>query len=146
MVDYMVIVFFFLRLLIHSESEERGTKAGSKPLRHPGIPSFWLSTLFTGVCLFFYWNIQISQQYFIIIFKIHFFIWERAIECMHKEGNARWGERENQADSDLNTEHEVGLDPTTIIRSPPWLRPSVRCLINCTTQAPIFKKYFAYLF
>ena len=60
-------------------------------------------------------------------------------QTMGWEVGRRRRERESQADSMLSAEPKVRLDPRTT-RSQPELKPRVRHLIDCTTQAPF--EYF----
>ena len=75
-------------------------------------------------------NFTATGQTFFFFLKKDLFQRER-----EREHGGRGRGRENLNQTLLSAEPDSGLDPMTL-RSGPELKPRVRCLTNCATQAP----------
>lgn len=62
----------------------------------------------------------------------------------HKQERPRKKQRDSQAESELSSEPDVGLDPM-MLRLRPEPKPSVWRLTDLATQTPLFVIFFSFL-
>ena len=78
-----------------------------------------------------------------LIWSLKKIIYLREREKGHEWKEQKERERDSQADSMLSAEPDPGLDLMTL-RSWPKLKPRVRYLTNCTTQAPLIWSFYSH--